>query len=119
MKQRSRERRENMSDRQDSCHRPRAEDHVTTAVALGPRRSDLSSGGGQVRQSNRSGLSKKPGAGDSSRQDESSEEDGRSEGRTETQIEKSTGRGTGGKSQRTPSADNGGGDSAGHAEQKR
>ena len=56
-----------MPDRRNSSsHRPRRSGR--TAGERGPRRSDLSSGGGQVRQSNRSGLSRKSRHGDPSRQ---------------------------------------------------
>jgi hypothetical protein len=92
-----------MSDRQDSRNRPCAPTRASTARALGPQRSDLSSGGGQVRQSNRSGLSKKPDAGDSSRQDDGVNRDGRNHGRDDSQVEMVRGSVTGAKSQRTSS----------------
>ena len=93
-----------MPDRQHPCRDPRTEARVPGA--RGPQRSDLSSGGGQVRQSNRSGLSKKPGAGDSSRQDDGRHQDDPTQNRNDGH-EKGRGAGSDQKSERKPGATHG------------
>lgn len=56
-----------MSEAEELRDHLRRERPAIAARAQRPVRSDLSSGGGQVRQSNRSGSSKKPREGDPSR----------------------------------------------------